>query len=144
MSVELKPFQSNERQTAFPVFKQELKPVIDEAIGWDEAYQRQGFFKRLQLDWFYWLYHQDEKVGLVCFREKPESIHVHLLILFSQHQGQGLASAFTSSLYTQAVDKGVGVSLSCFKNNERALHFYEKHGFEVLSEDNLFYDLFKR
>ena len=77
---------------------------------------------------------------LVCLRTNEENIHLHLLIIFSQTQRQGLGSLVMQKLRNDVHKQNLALTLSCFKQNKPALCLYRKLGFRVESEDENFYD----
>ncbi|CAM3951424.1 Acetyltransferase (GNAT) family protein [Vibrio aerogenes CECT 7868] len=141
MSIELRPLSPEESGMTFPVFKTYMKPVIEAAFGWDEAFQYHGFTANLQPEWFSWVVSCGHQAGLVCYRQKAESLHIHLLVTFSSQQRQGVASRVITLLKGQACRQNLSLTLSCIKNNHPALHLYRKLGFEVQEEDEHFYNL---
>ncbi|MEZ8295491.1 GNAT family N-acetyltransferase [Vibrio splendidus] len=144
MKIEFLKLKKDELSEAFEIFKAYMKPVIDGAFGWDEGFQKNGFESRLKLDWFSWILVDGEKVGLVCNRLKQNSIHIHLLVIFTEAQRRGLASSVTQKLNNEANERQLNLTLSCFKNNEVALQLYKRLGFVIISEDEHFYDLVNR
>jgi len=140
MDVIFSKLGAEERTAAFSAFKKYMKPVVDRAFGWDEEFQRSGFHSHLKAEWFYWIYIRDEKVGILCKRQKENSIHIHLLIIFTEAQRKGIATAVTQALISNAGEQKVALTLSCFKNNKPALNLYKKLGFSIKSQDEHFYD----
>ncbi|SHO57013.1 hypothetical protein [Vibrio quintilis] len=66
MEIELMPLSPDESGLTFDIFKQYMKPIVDEALGWDEAFQRHGFTTSLQPEWFHWVIHHGHQAGLIC------------------------------------------------------------------------------
>lgn len=123
----------------FDLFKQYMKPVIENSLGWDEGFQNSGFKSRLLPEWFYWVEINKERVGLVCFKTLERTIHIHLLIIFAPHQGNGYGELVTNHIRHRASEENKSLTLSCFKNNEPAVSLYKKLKFRVKSEDNYFF-----
>jgi ribosomal protein S18 acetylase RimI-like enzyme len=126
--------------SVFDFFKTYMKPVIDDAFGWDEEFQRKEFESHYESEWFSWVFCGEEKVGLVCSRFKENSLHIHLIIIFSQVQRRGIASSVVCKFRAEAHAEQLDITLSCFKNNTPAVSLYEKLGFVVLTQDEYFYD----
>jgi len=140
MEIFFSKLEKQERETAFEIFQKYMKPVIDDAFGWNDEFQRNGFESHLKQEWFSWVLVNDKKSGVVCSCLKENSIHIHLLIIFTEAQRKGIATSVTRLLKTEASDIGKDLTLSCFKNNEPALNLYKKLGFIVKSESEYSYD----
>ncbi|WP_114724825.1 GNAT family N-acetyltransferase [Vibrio cholerae] len=140
MEVILSKFEKHEHSSAFRDFKLYMKPIVDSAIGWDEDIQRTSFESRLQPEWFSWILCNGEKVGYVCSRFKPSSLHIHLLIIFAHEQRKGFASSVIKKLKAQANSQQLDLTLSCFKNNVPAASMYKRLEFVIDSEDEHFYN----
>ncbi|EPJ43593.1 MAG: acetyltransferase, gnat family [Osedax symbiont Rs1] len=140
MKIALSRLKAVELESAFEIFKTYMKPIIEDAFGWDDIFQKNGFQGRLEPEWFSWILFNEEKVGLLCSRLKEDSLHIHLLIIFTQVQKQGLATLVTNKLRTEAHNQQLPLTLSCFKNNQPALNLYKKLGYTVNSEDEFFYE----
>lgn len=140
MDIEFCSVSKTELPLTFEAFKAAMKPVIEEALGWDEAFQQHYFASRLQSAWFYWVVFQGERVGLVCYKHTEQSVHLHLLAVFESWQRQGLGVTITNQLQQEAQRAGKPLTLSCFKNNAPAVALYRKLGFAVASQDAHFFD----
>ena len=128
---------------SFEIYKGHMKPIIDDAFGWDEEFQRNGFESNLDPDWFSWILVEDKgkkkKAGLACSRYKRRSLHIHLLVVFAEEQRKGIATSVVRKLKAQATAENTHLTLNCFKNNVPALSLYRNLGFVVNSEDEQFY-----
>ncbi len=141
MKLEFKEVKKEEKLETFKLFKMYMKPVIENALGWDERFQNNGFNNCLQLEWFHWIIVDEIRVGLVCFKSVEEATHIHLLIIFKDQQGNGYGELTTEHIRNIAFNKNNRVTLSCFKNNECALRLYRKLEFKTISEDKYFFNL---
>lgn len=140
MNIEFSKLEEQEIFPLFVIFKTYMKPIIENAIGWNEQFQRESFTARLQPEWFNWILCNGEKVGLICKRRKESSLHLHLLIIFSNVQRSGIGSLVVEQLKVDAQNQQLDLTLSCFKNNEPAVMLYRQQGFVVSTEDEHFYD----
>ena len=144
MDLHFKQIEQAELAVTFDLFKQHMKPVIEQAFGWDDSYQENGFKNRLKPSWFHWVYSEQSPVGLVCYKTTSESVHIHLLIVFDERQRQGFGKQISRQLQSLAHQQGLPLTLSCFKNNQPAYSLYKKLGFTVNSEDECFYSMISR
>ncbi|OUS38685.1 GNAT family N-acetyltransferase ['Osedax' symbiont bacterium Rs2_46_30_T18] len=144
MDLHFKQIKQTELAVTFDLFKRHMKPIIEEAFGWDDSYQENGFKKRLKLSWFHWVYSEQSPVGLVCYKTTTESVHIHLLIVFDEMQRQGFGKNISRALLAIAHQQGLPLTLSCFKNNRPAYNLYNMLGFTVNAEDQHFYSMINR
>ena len=135
MKIVLSRLDVEDRDASFEIFKTYLKPFIDDAFAWDEEFQRNGFETYMRPEWFSWMYLEGRRVGIICREMEESSVYVHLLVVFSDSQRKGIATAMINQLMEQASTKGFDITLSCFKNNKPALKLYEKMKFLITSED---------
>lgn len=140
-TIELTAFQAGEMDQAFDIYKAELSAVVDEAFGWDEAFQRGRFFERYHSDWFEWAAVDGQRIGYVCSHRTDIEIHVSLLIVLKKFQGLGYGAAIMEQIHRRAAEAGLRVGLSSFKSNGRAIRFYQKLGYRISGEDSNFVDM---
>lgn len=141
VDIKLQPVQHETMDELFAVFTCYMRPVLEDVLGWNEAFQKEGFCSFLQHEWFYWMILDSQRVGLVCHKTTEASVHVHLLVVFSDRQRQGLATQVIRDLLENAHQQDLPLTLSCFKTNEGALQLYKKLGFVVTSQDEHFYKM---
>ncbi|EJG1707960.1 GNAT family N-acetyltransferase [Vibrio parahaemolyticus] len=140
MEIILSKFKKHEHSSAFDDFKLYMKPIVESAVGWDESFQRTSFESKLEPEWFSWIICNGEKVGYVCSRLKSSSIHIHLLIIYTDSQRKGFGSTVIQKLKQQANLQQLDLTLSCFKSNEPAARMYKRLEFVTDSEDEFFYN----
>ena len=140
MLIRLENIKENEFHQVFPIVKNALFPYVDDVYGWDDGFQKRRLQNDYELSWYHWLYDQDDRIGLVCFKYKAVCLHLHLLIIFPDHQGKGLGRSVMGYLQHTAIEKAChSVSLSSFVLNQGALRFYKGLGYQVREQEEHFY-----
>lgn len=137
-----KPFRSEDMKPAFEIYKSGLHTVIEEAFGWHDDYQFERFHSRYKIEWFQWIEKDFERVGYLCFHAQSSDIHISLLIINQNLKSMGLGKKAMLKIHAQAFKENFKtVSLSSFKTNKTAIEFYLKLGYQIINEDEHFYDL---
>ncbi len=140
-NLEFLSLEASERQAAFELYREHFYAFVEQAIGWDEGFQRRGFMNNYQTEWLHWVSAGEDTVALLCHREYPRSMHVHLLLVMAQGQRSGWGRRTVLALQRRAAERELPISLSCFKCNRRALAFYDAMDFAIVAEDEHFYSL---
>lgn len=140
MKLFLIPFKYSDLNKAFELYKSELHAVIDTALGWDESSQQKRFTEKYSLDWFYWVECEGNVVGYICYDYRSVALHISLLVIDNHFQGKGIGKKIMAIVSNLAQEKKLKLTLSSFKNNQNAVSFYEKLGFKIINQDDLFFD----
>ncbi|MGV3526646.1 MAG: GNAT family N-acetyltransferase [Candidatus Sericytochromatia bacterium] len=130
----------DELDAAFEVYREALFADISQVFGWDEAFQRQRFATTYLPVGLHWVVQDGMRQALLCVREAPASFHVHLILVLSAFQGQGLGRRLMAEIQQAAARQGKPVTLSAFRNNPRSLAFYRGLGYLVTAEEADFVD----
>lgn len=142
MSIKLKAVPDNEFNAPFEVAKEALYPFVDAVFGWSDDFQRARIKNEYQPQWFSWIYHDKERIGLLCCKPYENAIHVHLLIVFLQFQNRGFGEMVMRSIHSLAeIESKKYVTLSSFKINELAICFYNRLGYGIVESDDDFVSL---
>lgn len=139
MKINYPPVNPDQAPLLFPLFERYLRGVIEESIGWDEAFQREGFESKLKLDWFRWIDIDEERVGLLCLQQKTTEDYLYLIILYQQCQGKGLARAIMFDLKAHAEKRNLNLAWSCLSNNKTAQRLYDALPNVGKTREGLFY-----
>ncbi len=140
--IRLEEVKATEFSEVFAIVKTALFEYVDAVFGWDDRYQKTRLSNDYEAHWYHWLYQDNERIGLVCFKFKDDSLHLHLLIIFPESQGRG-AGTF-AMLHLKEIAKGQGcqrITLSSFNRNKRAVNFYKKLGYQVTQAETDFYSM---
>ena len=142
MEITLKPILKQESDLRFSVVKEAIFEHVDAVFGWDDDFQRKRLIDEYDQNWFYWVYKNSQRIGLLCFKPYDNSYHVHLLAIFPDSQNQGLGQMTMDYVHQLAqAEQRESVTLSSFIRNEKALKFYKKLGYGVTNVESDFYVL---
>jgi len=139
--IRLEKVKETEFSEIFAIVKTALFEYIDTVFGWDDAFQKKRL-KDYEPNWYHWLYQDNQRIGLVCFKFKHDELHLHLLILLPKFQGKGLGAL--AMLHLKEIAKGQGcqrITLSSFNSNKRAVSFYKKLGYQITLTETEFYSM---
>lgn len=142
MSIRLGKVKDTEFSEIFVIVKTGLFEYVDAVFGWDDTYQKNRLSTEYDSHWYHWLYHDNERVGLACFKFKQDDLHLHLLILLPEFQGKGVG--FLAMLHLEEIAKEQGcqqITLSSFTCNTRAVNFYKKRGYHITLTETDFYSM---
>ena len=128
---------NSEFEELFAFVKQGLFIHVDNVFGWEDDFQRKRLLNDYHPSWFHWIYHKNERVGLVCFKTYGNTYHIHLLIISPQYQDQSLGKKVMSLIHEKAhQEQRNQVTLSSFRNNTRAIRFYQSLGYQVIDDSD--------
>ncbi len=128
-------------ERVFHTYKEGLLEPVTKVFGWDDAFQRGRLVNRHRPEWFHWVVIDEVEQALLAYRFAPSSLHVHLLVVLPQYQRQGIGRRIMEEIHRLARAQEVAVTLSCFKCSHGAYHFYRALGYEIVGEDDAFYDM---
>lgn len=140
-SINFLKMPESDHNEAFLLYKAALKPIVEEAFGWDENFQKDRFRNKYEPSWFHWIEANSQRVGYVCFFETASELHVSLLIIFDDFRNKKYGRNIMETLQQRAFQKSLKVTLSSFKNNTGAIRFYKNMGYDINAEDAYFYDM---
>jgi ribosomal protein S18 acetylase RimI-like enzyme len=132
---------NSDLEDAFLLYKESLEDVIAKTFGWNEKFQRGRFFSQYQLNWFYWVETDSQRVGYICFWQSDLEMHVSLIIILPEKQRRSYGRQIMLHLHNQARESGRQITLSSFKQNEGAIRFYETLGYRIVGSDENFVDM---
>ncbi len=127
---------------AYQLYRESLFEFIDQAFGWNEAFQQQRFRSSYPIDSLRWLTDvNSQRIGVLSFVDKDQSLHLSLLLLYQAHRGLGLGSLVMKKLEGLAEGSGHKITLSTFRENKGAVAFYQKLGYQIDKQDEYFYEM---
>jgi len=115
-----------------------MRPYVEWAWGWDEAFQRAGFWKALRIDDFKLILVNGQRAGGICVRREAAERTLQMLILAPGFQRHGIGSSLAAAELELARNSGERLKLWVIKNNP-AKRLYERLGFVTVDEDEARY-----
>ncbi|EGR0063590.1 TPA: GNAT family N-acetyltransferase [Vibrio vulnificus] len=131
-SIALEAVAESEFCDVFTVTKQALKSHVEPIYGWDNEFQYHRLTTEYQHSWYHWVTYQSQRVGLVCFKPYEQAFHIHLLLIFPEHQKKRLGRQVINHIHQLATEANRNViTLSSFKSNKVAIEFYSGLGYKI-------------
>jgi len=136
-NIQFRLVSNSELDELFACVKQGLFIHVDDVFGWDDDFQRQRLINDYHPSWFHWIYHKNERVGLVCFKPYDNAYHVHFLIISPQYQGRSLGKQVMTFIQKRAMEeRREQVTLSSFRSNTSAISFYQALGYQIVDDSD--------
>jgi len=115
-----------------------MRPYVEWAWGWDEGFQRVGFWRSLRVADFKLVLVNSLRAGGICVRHEPGERTLQMLILAPEFQRQGVGSLLAAAEVEAARSSDERLKLWVIKNNP-AKRMYERLGFVTVGEDDVRY-----
>lgn len=136
---QLRPASDTDREFLYALHCQTMRTLIEQTWGWDEAWQREDFSRRLGECEVSIVECDGHRVGALFVISNPASIHIEELQIIPEFQGKQIGSSIVRELIETARHRGVVVTLAVLSANPRAKQLYERLGFEVTSFEAPFF-----
>jgi ribosomal protein S18 acetylase RimI-like enzyme len=127
----LRPASEHDREFLFALHRATMRDLIEQTWGWDEAWQRAEFERRLEEYSVSVIESGSHPVGSLWLEQRPDSLYIHDLQVAPPRQGRGVGTAVIESVIEQGAGRGLPIVLSVLTANPRALRLYERLGFRV-------------
>jgi len=128
----------DEHVDTFSIYKEYMKPWIDNLFGWNESFQLTGFKTHLRQPNFSWIVIKGIQVGIICLDDENKHQKLSLLIIFKEYQRQGYSLLVLKDLIN-TLPGGEILTWNSLKNNLPAVTLYSKIKTVERSESEYFY-----
>jgi GNAT superfamily N-acetyltransferase len=125
---------ASDQDWLFDTYKSTLKPYVEWAWGWDEAFQREGFLKHHPLHEFQIVMYEDQAAGALHVQSQDTLHFVRIVFLAPEFQNRGLGTRLLQNEMQRAHLVGKALHLKVVKINP-AKALYERMGFQAVSQD---------
>ncbi len=109
--------------------------------GWDEARHARHFAKTWERGSISLLEVDAVLVGMVQLLDGADAWEVGEIQIAPSHQGRGIGTAVLRDVTKRAQEEGKAVRLSVGLQNQGALRFYERLGFQVVEKTETHHNL---
>jgi ribosomal protein S18 acetylase RimI-like enzyme len=132
------PIPESEFESVFSKMKAGLYSFVETVFGWDDDFQRARMRSDYEWSWMHWVESDGDALGFVCFKRYDQALHVHLIVVDEEHQGQGRGKEIMHALEAIAREEARDVTLSSFKLNSRAISLYRSLGYQLETQEEHF------
>ncbi|KQV86219.1 hypothetical protein ASD15_29525 [Massilia sp. Root351] len=121
------------------LYQAAMKPHIESIWGWDQDWQSADFDQAFSSSASYVVEVDGEFAGYFQLDLNPDDIYLRMLVLAPVFRSKGLGARLLGELCHMSVQSRRRLSLRVFRVNGDAKRFYEREGWTVESEDDLFW-----
>jgi ribosomal protein S18 acetylase RimI-like enzyme len=127
----LRPASGRDREFLYSVYCTNMRDVVEQTWGWDDAWQLADFEKRCEQCSVSIIEVDSGSVGGLWLEQGADSLHINELQIASASQGRGIGTAVIERVIEQGASCGLPIVLSVVPANPRAMSLYERLGFRV-------------
>ena len=130
----MRPAEDTDREFIFETYRETVGPYVTQAWGWNEVFQRRGFWEHLSLERFWIILVDGDSAGAVNWSSNETQYFVGMFMLLPTFQRRGIGTDWMAKLISNARAEGKSVRLRVIKVNP-AKALYERLGFQTVSDD---------
>ena len=134
MNIEIRDGSSSDSEWLYALYCSTMKIHIEKMWGWDEEFQRNGFFKNLPSEQFHIVVKNGEDTGAYQIVDKEDHLQLKMIIIKPEAQSQGIGKWIMNKLQNESKESNKPLKLNIIKGNP-AKSFYLDLGFFVYEED---------
>jgi GNAT superfamily N-acetyltransferase len=140
LSVDLRTATNEDQDFLFESYKVTLKPYVEWAWGWEEAFQRDSFQKHFPIAQFKVISINGSDAGGLYVEEQDSLRFIRLIYLLPAFQAKGVGRNLIEQEITKTKEAKKVLHLKVVKINP-AKSLYDRLGFKVLEENDVTYHL---
>jgi putative acetyltransferase len=136
----LRDAKADDQEFLFEAYKESLKEHVARAWGWNEEFQRAGFWTHHPLEQFRVIEVDGKRVGGIHVAESDAVNFVRLIFLLPQFRRHGLGSTLLMQEAERASKEHKALGLKVIKSNP-AKSLYDRLGFVEVAHDEVSYEM---
>lgn len=130
----LRTGRKDDEDWLFQLFSSTMQDYIDDAWGWDELFQREGFVTSLPATKFQVLEFAGKAVGSYHLTDRGTHYLLDMIMVIPEQQRKGYGKLMMKQIKRQSIDNNKPICLSVLKSNP-AIQFYLSEGFQKKDDD---------
>lgn len=119
-----------DRERLYAIHREGMRPHVEQAWGWDEAFQRERFRQGFDPEATQVVLADGREVGFLRVEERERVVTLVQIFIGSSRRRRGIGTA----LLRDILARGLPVRLRVLKVNDDARRLYERLGFRVIDE----------
>ena len=124
----------DDQEFIFDSYRATLRPYVEWAWGWDDSFQRAGFWKHHPLDQVQLIAVDGQRAGVLHVEEQDSLHFIRMIFLVPEFQGRGVGARLLRGEIERAHRQGKALQLKVIKINP-AKRLYERLGFVVIEDE---------
>jgi GNAT superfamily N-acetyltransferase len=136
-----RPATAGDLEFLYRLTRESLGPWVIQTFGpWDDAAQRERFFRETLVETHEVVERDGEPIGCLCTSIQPGALKLHRVFLLPAAQGRGLGTALVREVMAAARARGLPLRLRVLRVNP-ARNLYERLGFRVTGETETHFEM---
>ncbi len=141
MVYQIRGAEEADRDFLFDLHVAALKEYVTATWGWDETWQYSYFHNNFRPEKVQIVMVDGKDVGAISVEERDGRLHLDLIELLPDRQGQGIGTALITEFVSRAHAKGLVATLEVLRVNKPAQRLYERLGFRETGRDKYKVDM---
>ena len=134
MKITTKTATEPQKDRIFALYRESMQEYIESIWGWDDDWQINDFknnwtgcdTRSIEVDARF--------IGYLQTEEKADSIYVKMIVLEPAQRSKGYGSEVIKKLSANATHRNKKLKLKVFRQNSKAIKFYQKLGFRTIED----------
>ena len=135
-SIALRPATEADYDFLYHLSSVTMREYVEAEWGWDDDWQEARFRSTFRPSRWQVVVVDGEDAGAFALDDSPGGRFLSNVYILPQYQGRGIGTLLLTRLMGDAFGRGMSVTLSVLKVNERARRLYERLGFSVCGEED--------
>lgn len=133
-------YTRNEEFAATGWSDEQLKPFLKMQCD----YQKQSYKMQFPNAEFSMILFENKKVGRLIVNRAEDEIRLVDIAILPEFRSLGIGSKIIGDLFLEAEKSNKPIGLQVEKNNQKAFHLYQKLGFEIVGENDMYISMEKK
>ncbi|GGC64490.1 GNAT family N-acetyltransferase [Undibacterium terreum] len=139
MNISTRLTVAEDKLMMWALYESAMKPYIEAIWGWDQAWQDADFEKGFASSANYVVEADGVFSGYVQLDEGGDENYLRMLILAPSLRSKKVGALLLGEFLNRSREAGRDMRLRVFRINSGAKRFYEREGWQVASEDEVFF-----